>query len=180
MQGCNLHAMLLVRCCWSKDTWPRQQKCLQQIWQLIQEGTFGRSTACPNAKSEGASARRPATEHQARNHCPSTVKLIVEICLKAAPGKICDRIRTRVSLFRAICRAELTLPTFPIESEENAELSLSARLAAARDVADVPIHASCYCRLSTTGGTRGNDASTSQNAGCCCEEGTPPTQGKDE
>ncbi len=66
------------------------------------------------------------------------------------------------------CRAKLMLPAFPIESEENAQLSLTTRLAAAMEIADVPIQASCYCRLSST------SASGNAGGGGCCEEGTPP------
>jgi hypothetical protein len=55
-------------------------------------------------------------------------------------------------------------------------------------VADVPINASCYCRLSTragtgTGGALASDAAAAAAAAAagtvsCCSEGTPPTDGK--
>ena len=46
----------------------------------------------------------------------------------------------------------VVLPGAPIESEENAKLTLAERFAAAKDVADVPVEASCFCRLTTHGG----------------------------
>ena len=56
----------------------------------------------------------------------------------------------------------VTLPGVPIESEENARLSLGERLAAAKAVADVEVEASCFCRLTS----HGDD---------CCEDGCAPT-----
>jgi len=59
---------------------------------------------------------------------------------------------------------------------------------AAKAVADVPINASCYCRLSTragtgTGGAPASDAAAAAGGGgggtaSCCSEGTPPMDGK--
>ena len=112
--------------------------------------------ACPSARSEGAHANRLASNTQR------------EMSARCQQSRAC-----------VTCRAEVVLPPYPVESEENAQLSLSARLAAAMAVADVAVHASCYCRLASADGAVAASASENPGGGVCCEEGTPPVDGKD-